>query len=648
MRMSPGYMVPARPAPPLGGSPGFRVEETSAAHTIRVVTEEKKADPGAGPGVSVWQRLAAAQRVEYCPLRIRGCARWTRDGATIALARTRDSAGTPGASILGLKRCGLRFCPVCGPTLQAKEAKLFGHVAEQWMMRGGRLALVTPTTSHHRRSDAELKGEVDRFFRARTYFTSSLTEHCTTWGAQGFDRSLYLSDLLKAAYRVGEGVQALKASWRKLVGGPAIRWSMAEEATWNAKGGWHLHLHAILWIPPGVRVPEATETKEGLRIRPWERALSPHWQKAVTKKMGPSSTPHHYFGLHIKPWKGSGGALGAYCAGFSAGAEQAGVGKVSRKGSLVPFQLLDPGRSHEDRVRWAMFANAHARKNILTYSRGWRSCLNVMACEWGGAYAMGAGKKPVELDAGPVPELVGWMTDWGHRWCLDRRRYRGWVDGNGTTQPGLLDVVALGPSSAKRWWRRYAPRPLRHHALWACDLPAEVAELAGADVDRLVRRVLADIGAASEQAKWDPDRRHRMNRGGYPELSALWWANDSDLTPDGLPRWTPGELAAGEVVPTELGASVSSSERVPVSARSPASPLHVFGDITPEHGAGLPGDDEKGEAFARRARANINYRQLMESNVWSLSGRNRLAIEEPVFSKEKRHELWEAQMKSVV
>ena len=162
--------------------------------------------------------------------RVRGCGHHPVNPAGYVAVRLAGGM----AGFAGLPSCGSVWAdPVCNAKIMARRAVEIGAAVEAWMATGGRVAFVTFTQRHR-------KGQKLR----------------KLW-------------------------DALQGGWHRVTGGKGwtldreslglVGWLRVVEINWGSNG-WHIHIHALLFIGAGV-TDEQLQTAHGRMFARWSAGL---------------------------------------------------------------------------------------------------------------------------------------------------------------------------------------------------------------------------------------------------------------------------------------------------------------------------------------------------------------------------------------
>lgn len=241
-----------------------------------------------------------------------------------------------GAAFGGLETCGSVWsCPVCSAKILAARADELRSALETWDAQGGRVAMVTLTMRHRRNDDLAL-----------------------CWDALG--------DAWRAA---SGGYSRVRAA--KLAAG-VEGWVRRVEATWGARHGWHVHVHALVFLRDGDRVDDLGAAMYAA----WEARLDRVGLTPIRDRGG--------LDVKLLDLAGAVEEVGAYVAkgaynGERAALELTGPGKLGRMGNLSPWQLLDAARTGDPFAGelWREWETTSLGRRALTWSQGLRERLQL-------------------------------------------------------------------------------------------------------------------------------------------------------------------------------------------------------------------------------------------------------------------------------
>ncbi|WP_226358533.1 protein rep [Pseudonocardia sp. ICBG601] len=247
-----------------------------------------------------WERQDQALREKYVARRklaeittlprVARCGRVSiNTGGEVSLHHTPGSGEEPGsAGFGGLVTCGSVWdCPVCSAKISAKRAKELQHLINWNAERGGTVALLTLTMSHHKgHSLREVRRALTRAWR-----------HLST-----------------------------SRSWQELKQLLDMDYVRGIDATQAEVNGWHLHIHALLIFPEDVtaRVPELVTKVYKL------------WTAGLAKSGFTASFEH---GVDVRVGSGALEKMAKYISKL-AFETAGGRWKQGKNGSRTPFQIL--------------------------------------------------------------------------------------------------------------------------------------------------------------------------------------------------------------------------------------------------------------------------------------------------------------------
>lgn len=265
--------------------------------------------------------------------RVRLCGRRPHSAALVALRLS--AAGRAGYA--GLQSCGSVWAdPVCNAKIMARRALEIGGSVEAWQMQGGRVGFVTFTLRHKR-------------------------------GQRLHD----LWDVLSKAWaKVTSGKSWVRDQARGVEG-----WLRVVEVTYGANG-WHVHIHALLFLAEGVDEDQFTKI---------HRSMVSRWIAAVIR-LGLDSPLASGQDARLLVG-GADAALGAYLTKSVHGGHAIGLefthtqskGTRSALATRSVWSLLDDamdGLASGVRL-WAEWERVSKGKRQLTWSKGLRQRLRL-------------------------------------------------------------------------------------------------------------------------------------------------------------------------------------------------------------------------------------------------------------------------------
>lgn len=242
------------------------------------------------------------------------------------LVTVHGSKETP-AHYSGTERCGsISACPVCAPVIRNERAREISHAVTEHQKAGGHLVFVTLTLRHQ--------------------------------------KAHKLADSLDAVIRGWQGLLRGKA-WGKFKERHQISGYIRSVEITRGQNGWHPHIHAIFFMDSPPSQNSLAEFEDNLFAR---------WKTLVTRDNG-DFAPDQVHGIDCQLVDKSGAVLAAYVSklqeektatwGVSAELTRGDL-KDGRESSLIPFQLLDLGKTE----LWIEYVQATKGRRIITWSKG--------------------------------------------------------------------------------------------------------------------------------------------------------------------------------------------------------------------------------------------------------------------------------------
>lgn len=323
------------------------------------------------------------------------------------------------AGFEGLATCGSTWaCPVCSHKISAGRADDIAAAITQWLSDdpANRIALATFTQRHHKWMS--LKQCWDGLGTAWGNVTSG-----RGWVTDQQVYGTYLPRTIKTGRRKGE------VDWSHRI--PFIR---QVEAT-HGDNGWHLHIHAVLFLGPGATGEPMNDQDCDLL----EQSMFARWHNALVRAGLPAPSRTHGADIRLVT-DDPGKALGEYLTKGRYGLDPAkaaamettmGMHKQGRDGNRTPFEVL---RSIvvdglvDDLDTWREWEQGSFRRRQITWSTGFREYLELgeEATDEELAEAALDGDTVVELDAAQyaavrecAPELLDLaeVDDDGRKLC---------------------------------------------------------------------------------------------------------------------------------------------------------------------------------------------------------------------------------------
>lgn len=307
-----------------------------------------------------------------------------------------------------LQLCGSVWsCPVCsakintvraadiGAAVSSWHAPVFGPQPKSGPLPRGRVVFLTLTMRHRRGQELD-----DLWTRG-----VSAGWHASTagsgWVADQADYGVWVPRTVKSGKDKG------KVKW-----GFRIGYARVVETT-HGKNGWHVHVHALLFVRGDMTVKEAFALGDSMFSR-WSASLvaagftAPTLENGVDVRLiGPTDSTKvaEYFAKNTFAGQGNANKAGWEAAG--------GTGKSGRAANRTPFQILEDLCSGEDYPtymkdlgRWWVWEKASKGKRQLTWSPWLRAELaladeltddEIAASELGGSVVLRL--RPEQFDA---------------------------------------------------------------------------------------------------------------------------------------------------------------------------------------------------------------------------------------------------------
>ncbi|MDQ0733467.1 hypothetical protein QFZ57_004326, partial [Arthrobacter sp. B1I2] len=289
---------------------------------------------------------SSLRRVRYCG----------RDSVSGSVAFKASGTGeNRRAGVSQVKRCGSTWaCPVCSHKIASSRAAEIADAVQAWHKRGNRIIFLTLTMrhkKHHALDDLWENG------------VSAGWNKVTSGRAWKDDQAAYgttVSRLVKTGKRAGETVTEKRIGFARVV-----------EVT-HGKNGWHVHIHALLFVRGDIVGSEALALGDRIFGR-WLPALtdagfgSPSLRHGVdVRLLGPGDQDRisEYFAKSVY------GNANAAKVGWEAAGS---VNKIASKkfGNRTPFQILsdlvESGDADDLDLWWAWEKASHGKRQ-LTWS----------------------------------------------------------------------------------------------------------------------------------------------------------------------------------------------------------------------------------------------------------------------------------------
>jgi hypothetical protein len=265
--------------------------------------------------------------------RVRGCGR-DAAGHEVVLVRRGDRARWQGVTTCG----SVWACPVCSARILAARGEELTQALDAWHEQGGRVVLVTLTMRHGR--------------------TDGLAE---CWDA--------LSDAWAAATGRSSGPR------RAMDAAGCAGWARRVEAMWGSRHGWHLHVHALVFVN-GITNTGAQALGEAM-YGAWEARLQRVGLTPIRDSGGLSVKL-----LDLDQAREDVAAYvskGTYTGSERAALELVGTGKLGRNGNVTPWGILDAAAAGDAQAAalWGEWEDASHGRRALTWSRDLRAKLGL-------------------------------------------------------------------------------------------------------------------------------------------------------------------------------------------------------------------------------------------------------------------------------
>lgn len=242
------------------------------------------------------------------------------------LVTLHGSAETP-AHYSGTERCGsISACPVCAPVIRNERAREISQAVNGHQKAGGALVFVTLTIRHQQQHP----------------LAHTLDTVISGW-----------QKLLRGA------------PWQRFTQRHGIDGFVRSVEITRGANGWHPHIHAMFFLE---KAPNQAELAE------FEDTIFTRWKNLVTKE-NDDFMPDQKHGIDCQLVDGTGTVLAAYLSklqeektsSWGVAAELTrGDLKEAREHSMVPFELIDAGRTD----LWVEYVEATKGRRIITWSKG--------------------------------------------------------------------------------------------------------------------------------------------------------------------------------------------------------------------------------------------------------------------------------------
>lgn len=263
------------------------------------------------------------------------------------------------AGFAGLATCGSVWsCPVCSERiLRGRQDELASAIAE-WEGRGNRVALITLTMRHH-------KGQaLADLWDGLSYAWGKVTSG-RTWGRLNQSYGTPITRTITAGRRKGQTVTENRLGWARVV------------ETTHGASGWHVHVHAALFLPAGVTVDQVDDLGG---------SMFAGWSAALVRKGFRAPLEDHGVDIRLAGAAYGGSmdrlsdyfAKGTYDVDATALALELARGdlKTARGGNRTPFRILSDVSAFglaEDVDLWLEWEKASKGRRQLTWATGFRA-----------------------------------------------------------------------------------------------------------------------------------------------------------------------------------------------------------------------------------------------------------------------------------
>ena len=323
--------------------------------TVRPATDKREASSARRA-----DRLDARQVLwrESSLRRLRKCGRQIVPGSTSGVAvRVHGTGAGSCAGFGGLEACGSPWsCPVCSAKIAAHRAAEVEEVVRAHQARGGTLAFVTLTMRHN--AGQSLMDLWDALSVAWNKATSG-----RGWQDEQRVHGTYLDRVIASGKRKGQVVREARI--------PVVR---IVEVTHGASG-WHVHVHALLFLPPVVCAGRADSRRLQRQVATdLGRGMFTRWRAALVRA-GLDAPLRDHGGLDAHPVYGDAAGFADYFTKHQYDGPRAvalemarGDLKQARRGNRTPFAILRDVYTSgdvEDLALWHTWEQAsHGRRQV--------------------------------------------------------------------------------------------------------------------------------------------------------------------------------------------------------------------------------------------------------------------------------------------
>lgn len=157
----------------------------------------------------------------------------------------------------GLQHCfSVWACPVCSARLLQLRSQRLANIVEAWRRRGGAVGMVTLTMSHNRNDNLKDLWDDVQAAWSGCIATPAWRRAQDAWGIVIDDGGKKRIPIVKVV-----------------------------ETTWGPTSGWHVHIHALLFLPEASKADAAlSEIWFGDETRPRSVGLLERWKRQAAKR----------------------------------------------------------------------------------------------------------------------------------------------------------------------------------------------------------------------------------------------------------------------------------------------------------------------------------------------------------------------------
>lgn len=260
------------------------------------------------------------------------------------------------AGFSGVATCGSTWaCPVCSQKIATQRAADLAAAVLAWHVLGGRVLMVTLTMRHRKKQRlAELWDSLSYAWGKVTSGRGWLTDSdlCGT----------VIPRVVKTGTRKGQTVNETKIGFARVV------------ETTQGDNGWHVHIHALLFVRGDITEPESRMLADSMYGR-WANALV---AKGLTSPTLAHGVDVRLVGLDDALLLGDYFSKSVYTAEKAGWEVAGGSGKKAGNGNRTPFQILADvvkNGDADDLSLWWEWEKASHNRRQLTWSAGLREML---------------------------------------------------------------------------------------------------------------------------------------------------------------------------------------------------------------------------------------------------------------------------------